>query len=105
MTYKLYALWSAPTDAEGFEAHYAQVHMPAVQKVPGLTGLVGSLADSSMGEQPYYRVAELSFADKAGFLAATQTPEWAAMQADSAHIVKTFGASLSAALAESTEFD
>ena len=33
---KLIALYKKPADVEAFEAHYREVHLPLVQKVPGL---------------------------------------------------------------------
>ena len=61
MTVKLVVLYTHPDDADAFDRHYLDVHMPLVSKVPGLqrteTGRIVAAADS--GELTYYRVTEL----------------------------------------------
>ncbi|HEX2321944.1 MAG TPA: EthD family reductase [Streptosporangiaceae bacterium] len=73
MTVKLVVLYTQPEDTEAFEQHYADTHMPLVDRIPGLvrveTGLVGAAADG--GEKVFHRITELYFADpdemQAGF--------------------------------------
>lgn len=100
--YKLYAFWSAPNDEDiqAFEKHYAEVHLPLALAVPNLTGLVESqTGDSFEGAPPlHYRIAEMIFDDQKGFLESTESPEWAAMRADSGHIIETFGVELTVAM-------
>ncbi len=50
MTVKLVVLYTHPDDADAFDRHYLDVHMPLVSKVPGLqrteTGRIVAAADS-----------------------------------------------------------
>ena len=62
---KLTVLYSPPTQVEEFETHYTSVHMPLVEKMPGLlraeTSVVVGMPDGSPA--PYHRMAELYFDD------------------------------------------
>jgi len=84
MTVKLIVLYTQPADPAGFDEHYLGVHMPLVHKIPGVqraeTGKVAAALDG--GEQTYYRVAELYFADQAAMDAAFGSPEGAATAQD-----------------------
>jgi uncharacterized protein (TIGR02118 family) len=64
------------------------VHMPLVAKIPGLeraeTGKISAVLDG--GEQTYYRVAELYFADEAAMGAAFGSAERRATAEDYAKI-------------------
>ncbi|HSR85179.1 MAG TPA: EthD family reductase [Streptosporangiaceae bacterium] len=88
MTIKLVVLYTQPDDPAAFDEHYLGVHMPLVAKVPGLqraeTGKFTMALDG--GEQTYYRVAELYFADAEAMNAAFATPEGAETAADYAKI-------------------
>lgn len=84
MTVKLVVLYTHPDDADAFDAHYTGTHMPLVDKIPGLqrteTGKVGAAVDG--GEQTYYRVTELYFADQGALQAGFGSDEGAATAAD-----------------------
>lgn len=88
MTVKLVVLYTQPADPAGFDEHYLGVHMPLVAKIPGLqreeTGKVAAALDG--GEQTYYRVTELYFADQAAMEAALASAEGAATAQDYAQI-------------------
>ena len=77
MTVKVVVLYTQPADPAGFDERYLGVHMPLVAKVPGLlraeTGKLTAALDG--GEQTYYRIAELYFADQAAMEAAFASPE------------------------------
>src|SRR6516225_7992885 len=66
VTVKLVVLYTQPSDPEAFDRHYFGTHMPLVSGIPGLerteTGKIGAAVDG--GEQTYYRVTELYFADQ-----------------------------------------
>jgi uncharacterized protein (TIGR02118 family) len=59
---KLIALYKTPADAEAFDKHYNEVHMPLVAKIPGLIKsevsklkvLPGTTADFYMMTEMYY---------------------------------------------------
>jgi uncharacterized protein (TIGR02118 family) len=77
MTVKVVVLYTKPADPAGFDDHYLSVHVPLVAKIPGLqraeTGKLTAALDG--GEQTYYRIAELYFADQAAMEAAFASPE------------------------------
>ena len=84
MTVKLVVLYTQPSDPEAFDRHYLGTHMPLANTIPGLqraeTGRFASSLDG--GEQTYYRIAELYFADEAAMQAAFASPEARANAAD-----------------------
>jgi uncharacterized protein (TIGR02118 family) len=84
---KLLALYGAPTDIKAFERYYAKTHVPLAHQLPGLqrveTALLRGIAED--GAAPYYRIAELWFADKEQFQAAVASPQGQALAADVAH--------------------
>jgi len=84
MTVKLVVLYTLPDDADDFDRHYAGTHMPLVDKIPGLlrteTGKVMTALDG--GEQAYYRITELYFADQAALRAGFGSDEGKATSAD-----------------------
>ena len=66
MTVKLVVLYTQPEQPEEFERHYTEQHVPLVHAIPGLqqfdAGRFVSAGDG--GELSYYRIAELTFADR-----------------------------------------
>jgi uncharacterized protein (TIGR02118 family) len=84
MTVKLMVLYTRPDDEAAFDQHYLGVHMPLVRTIPGLqraeTGAITAALDG--GEQTYYRVAELYFADQAAMQAGFASAEGGATAAD-----------------------
>lgn len=84
MTVKLVVLYTQPSDPAAFEKHYLDVHMPLAAKIPGLadaqTGRFVAALDG--GEQPHYRIAELTFADQAALEAGFASDEGKATAAD-----------------------
>jgi len=84
MTVKLVVLYTQPDDADAFDEHYQGTHMPLVDALPGLqraeTGRLVTALDG--GEQTFYRVAELYFADQQALGAAFGSEEGKATAAD-----------------------
>jgi uncharacterized protein (TIGR02118 family) len=84
MTVKLVVLYTQPENRAAFDDHYSGVHAPLVHELPGLerfeTGTVSAALDG--GEQTYYRIAELYFADRAAMDAAFGSAEGAATAQD-----------------------
>jgi len=84
MTVKLVVLYTQPDDPAAFDEHYLGVHMPLAVSIPGLqraeTGKLPVALDG--GEQTYYRMAELYFADQAAMDAAFGSAEGAATAED-----------------------
>jgi uncharacterized protein (TIGR02118 family) len=84
MTVKLVVLYTHPDDPGAFDRHYFDTHMPLVRMVPGLqraeTGRFVAAPDG--GEQTYYRLAELYFADQGALEAGLGSDEGKAAAAD-----------------------
>jgi uncharacterized protein (TIGR02118 family) len=84
VTVKLVVLYTKPSDPETFDAHYLGTHVPLVNTIPGLqrseTGRIDAALDG--GEQLYYRIAELYFADQAALQAAFASDQGRATAAD-----------------------
>jgi uncharacterized protein (TIGR02118 family) len=84
VTVKLVVLYTQPSDPEAFDRHYLGTHMPLANAIPGLqraeTGRVASAIDG--GEQTYYRIAELYFADQGALQAAFGSAEGQATATD-----------------------
>jgi uncharacterized protein (TIGR02118 family) len=77
-------LYTQPSDRDAFDRHYLGTHVPLVQAIPGLqrfeSGQITSAIDG--GEQTYYRVAELYFADQDALSAAFGSDEGKATATD-----------------------
>ena len=76
MTIKLVVMYTQPDDPAAFDEHYFGVHMPLVAKMPGLerteTAKITTALDG--GEQTYYRITALYFADQDAMGAAFGSP-------------------------------
>jgi uncharacterized protein (TIGR02118 family) len=84
MTVKLVVLYAHPDDADAFDRHYLDIHVPLVDQLPGLlraeAGRVVTALDG--GEHTYHRIAELYFADQPALGAAFASAEGKATAAD-----------------------
>jgi uncharacterized protein (TIGR02118 family) len=84
VTVKLVVLYTQPADPEAFDRHYLGTHMPLVSSLPGLlrteTGVVTSALDG--GDETYYRITGLYFADDAALQASFSSEEGRAASAD-----------------------
>jgi len=61
---KLVALYKTPADIESFEKHYYEIHMPLVEKMPGLLkSEVSKLTPMPGAENKYHMMAEMYFED------------------------------------------
>lgn len=84
MTVKLVVLYTQPADPAAFDEHYFGVHMPLVDKIPGLDRAETAkfVAAVDGGEHTYYRSATLYFSDADAMGAAMGSPEGQATSAD-----------------------
>jgi len=75
--YKLIALYRKPADPDAFERHYAQVHAPLVQAIPGLSRFVLNRGTPPPwgGEAPFYLIAEMHFPDEPTYTRAMASAE------------------------------
>ncbi len=80
----LNVLYNAPTDPEAFEAYYAKTHLPIAQKIPEVAHFVAlkGTPGPDGSAPPYYRMAQIFFADAATMATAMATPEAQAAVAD-----------------------
>lgn len=80
MAATMIALYKEPPEREKFDKHFFEVHLPLLQKVPGLTKTeVQRFAGKNA---PYYLMATLYFNDKEARKAGLNSPEGQALSAD-----------------------
>jgi uncharacterized protein (TIGR02118 family) len=73
---KLIALYKKPADVEAFEHHYATVHIPLVEKIPGLRKTEWTrITAAPTGEAPYYMMYEMYFDNMDAYQAAMKSEE------------------------------
>lgn len=73
--------YGQPADAEQFEKHYTEVHVPLATALPGLRRFTTSHPRGLGTDAPYF-VAELWFDDANALKAALKSPEMAETGAD-----------------------
>ena len=80
---KMLALYRTPDDADQFLAHYRDVHLPLVRKLPGLVDArITRINKTLVGEAGTFLLAEMNFADDDALKAALRSPENAACGQD-----------------------
>ena len=73
---KLIALYKKPSDVQAFEEHYANVHLPLIEKIPGLRKTeLSRITAAPMGEAPYYMMYEMYFDDMEAYALAMKSEE------------------------------
>jgi uncharacterized protein (TIGR02118 family) len=81
---RIVALHGMPADPQAYERHYRVVHLPIVQRIPGVRnirfGRVLQAADGSPA--PYYLVSDVYFDDMDALENALSSPEMAEAMAD-----------------------
>jgi uncharacterized protein (TIGR02118 family) len=84
MTIKLVVMYAHPDDPAAFDEHYFGVHMPLVDKLPGLERTETTKVTAALdgGEHTYHRITGLYFADEEAMGAAFGSPEGAATAQD-----------------------
>jgi uncharacterized protein (TIGR02118 family) len=76
-------LYDQPEDAEAFDRHYREVHIPLAKKLPGLRRYtISRNARSVRGGDAYYLVAELDWDDIEALQRDFRSPEGQATAAD-----------------------
>lgn len=84
MPVKVVVLYTPPADPEEFERHYRETHMPLVAKLSGLQSASTArfMAAADGGDLPWYRTAELVFADEQAMQQALGSEEGRAVSSD-----------------------
>ncbi len=73
---KLIALYKKPIDVDAFEEHYTQIHIPLVEKIPGIRKTEWSrMIASPTGEAPYYMMYEMYFDNMDAYKVAMKSEE------------------------------
>ena len=67
MSVKMTVVYGKPDDPDGFDKHYHEVHVPIVNRFPGVERIeLAKVLGGPMGSpSPYHLIAELYFADEA----------------------------------------
>jgi uncharacterized protein (TIGR02118 family) len=74
----IHAVHAAPTDPSAFDDYYDRVHIPLVQRIPGVIGIrYGRTLAHSEAPTGDYLVCDTYFADRASLDAALASPEMA----------------------------
>jgi uncharacterized protein (TIGR02118 family) len=65
MTVKLTIVYGTPEDADGFDKHYDAVHVPIVERWPGVERIEIAKVTGGPGgsPSPYHLITEIYFAD------------------------------------------
>lgn len=80
---KVLVTYQQPTDQEGFERHYHNVHIPLVQKLPYLKGAeIHRVLQAQNTSENYYLFAELLFDNPAFLSESLASPEGQEVQGD-----------------------
>lgn len=84
MMVKLVALYQQPEDKERFDAHYFEVHLPLVEKMPNLLKtVVTRYSTTPLGNpSPFYLQAEMFFKSQEALQTAMRSPEGKAVAKD-----------------------
>ncbi|MCI0716228.1 MAG: EthD family reductase [Chlorobi bacterium] len=86
---KLIAIYKTPEDAEAFDKHYIENHMPLVDKIPGLIkSEVAKLKPMPGSENKYYMMTEMYYEDMDSFNSAMASPEGKATAKDLVNFAK-----------------
>jgi uncharacterized protein (TIGR02118 family) len=81
------AMYEQPADAETFDRHYRNVHIPLGRRLPGLVRYtIGRDIAAVRGGPPYYLIAELQWDTMDELRAAFASPEGRATAADAARL-------------------
>jgi len=86
MTACFLAVYETPTDAEAFDRHYREVHIPLLRQLPGLRRFAISRDVTALHGAPFYLIAELEWDTMDDLRAAFATPQGRATAADAAHL-------------------
>jgi uncharacterized protein (TIGR02118 family) len=88
---KLIAMYKTPSDIEEFEKHYFEVHMPLIEKMPGLLkSEVAKLTAMPGQETKYHIMAEMYFESMDSLNESMASPEGKAAGKDLMSFAKDY---------------
>jgi uncharacterized protein (TIGR02118 family) len=81
---RIVALHNPPVELSSYDDYYVNVHMPLVQRVPGVRNIRFGrvLRGADGGPPPYFLISDVYFDDEDALEHALQSPEMAAAFAD-----------------------
>lgn len=77
--HKIVVLYGAPADPTSFEQYYRSVHLPLVEKMPGIQDIQFAIG---LTDAPYFAYFEANFASTEAFGAAMSSQAGADVQED-----------------------
>jgi uncharacterized protein (TIGR02118 family) len=84
MTARFLAVYQTPTDAEAFDRHYREIHIPLASRLPGLRRYTVSRDMTALRGEACHMVAELEWDTMDALRAAFASPAGRATAADAA---------------------
>ncbi|KUP07719.1 hypothetical protein Q73_03650 [Bacillus coahuilensis m2-6] len=85
---KVIVLFEKPSDVEGFEKHYFEVHVPLAQRVKEVSGAaVQRVLSTQNTDLTLYLVTELTFDSKEALEFALASEEWAKVTEDVSNLM------------------
>ncbi|MFC0524289.1 EthD family reductase [Pontibacillus salicampi] len=86
---KVMVMYPQPTDKEGFNQHYKEVHMPLAQKVQGVQDAsIEYVQQTQNVDQDLYQVVSISFASMESLQSALQSDEWKEVEGDLGNLMQ-----------------
>ncbi len=80
---KLVALFKKPADTVAFDEHYEKIHLPLVNKMPGMKKIeVSEITGAPMTQPQFYRMAEMYFENQQALNASMMSAEGIAAAKD-----------------------
>jgi len=103
--YKAVGVWSWPRDEDRaeFDEHYANVHFPLAEKLPGIRRITVLDGGEDARESGVFRLAEVYWDDRSAFERASVSAEWQAMAADAQQLMDRYGVTLTSAAGEEVD--
>lgn len=82
-------IYQQPTDVEGFEKHYQEVHMPLAQQVKGVVNASVNKVQQALGtEMNLYQIVEIEFNSMEDLQTAMQSDEWKKVEEDGQNLAQ-----------------
>ncbi|KGX92542.1 hypothetical protein N781_14475 [Pontibacillus halophilus JSM 076056 = DSM 19796] len=86
---KIMVIYQQPTDVEGFEKHYQEVHMPLAQQVKGVVNASVNKVQQALGtEMNLYQIVEIEFNSMEDLQTAMQSDEWKKVEEDGQNLAQ-----------------
>jgi uncharacterized protein (TIGR02118 family) len=86
MTVRFLVVYETPTDPDGFDRHYREVHIPLVHRLPRLRRYVVGRDAAAVRGAAYHLIAEAEWDTMDELRAAFASPEGRATAADAARL-------------------